>query len=174
MTGFNPFRLNVGFIAAEEVGYQRDFDLSTPAVRLDDLDAQDVNGMATVSRTPQGLLVHVHLEAETPQVCSRCLTPFSQHLVADFEELYAFNDKAMTESGLRYPYTGILDLAPLIREYLILDIPISPVCRADCKGLCPVCGADRNHVNCGHHAAATDPRWDALRALLSDSPPTGG
>jgi len=173
MTGFNPFRLNVGFIAAEEVGYQREFDLDVASVRLEDLEAQAVTGVATVSRTPQGLLVHVHLEADTPQVCSRCLTPFAQHLVADFEELYAFSDKGVTESGLRYPYTGILDLAPLIREYLILDIPISPVCHPDCKGLCPVCGADRNHVDCGHHSTATDPRWDALRALLPDSPSGG-
>ncbi|NPA30541.1 MAG: DUF177 domain-containing protein [Chloroflexi bacterium] len=174
MAGFNPFRLNVGFIAAEEVGYQREFDLAVASVRLDDLEARAVTGMAAVSRTPQGLLVHVHVEADTPQICARCLKPFQQHLVADFEELYAFNEKSVTESGLRYPYTGILDLAPLIREYLILDIPISPICHPDCKGLCPVCGADRNVVDCGHDTPATDPRWDALRALLSDSSSSGG
>ncbi len=167
MTGFNPFRLNVGFIAAEAVGYQREFDLAVASMRLDDLEVRAVQGVATVSRTARGLLVQVHVEADTPQVCARCLKPFHQHLVADFEELYAFNDKGLSEEGLRYPYTGILDLAPLIREYFILDIPISPVCSPDCKGLCPVCGADRNETDCGHTTATTDPRWDALRALLN-------
>ncbi len=173
MAGFHPFRLNVGFIAAEEVGYQREFDLAVASVRLEDVEARDVTGLAAVSRTPQGLLVHVHLEANTPQTCVRCLKPFQQRLVVDFEELYAFNDKSLTESGLRYPPTGILDLAPLIREYLILDMPMSPVCSPTCKGLCPVCGADRNLEDCGHDTTPTDPRWDALRALLSDSTPGG-
>ncbi len=174
MTGFNPFRLNVGFIAAEEVGYQRAFDLAAATMRLDDLEIYAAQGLATVSRTSQGLLVQVHLEAETPQVCVRCLKPFRQHLVADFEELYAFSEHDLSEGSLRYPYTGILDLAPLIREYLILAIPISPVCSPDCKGLCPVCGADRNEENCGHEVQSTDPRWDALRALLSDASSSGG
>jgi uncharacterized protein len=55
------------------------------------------------------------------------------------------------------------DLAPTVREELLLEAPEMPLCREDCRGLCPVCGADRNAESCGHEVQFADPRWAALK-----------
>ncbi len=162
----NPFRLNVGFVAHEQVGYSREFLFDIPTLQLDDLLLHQIRGQAVVSRTPQGLLFRVYLEATTPAECVRCLEPFEQALVTDFTELYAFSRKQMGESGLLYPESGIIDLAPLVREYMWLAFPIKPLCAEDCRGLCPVCGANRNVEDCGHTTESIDPRLEILKTLL--------
>jgi uncharacterized protein len=63
----------------------------------------------------------------------------------------------------------------VVRDACILDLPLAPLCRADCAGLCPECGVNRNLEQCSCDAP-TDPRWDALRALSDEaegSPGTG-
>jgi len=162
----NPFRLNVGFIAHEQVGYSRDFLFDLPALRLDDLPLRHIHGRVTVTRTTQGLLIQTHMEATTPAECVRCLEAFEQPLQTDFTELYAFSRKNMGESGLLYPESGRIDLAPLLREYLWLAFPIKPLCSSECKGLCPVCGANRNVETCGHTTEQIDPRLEILKTLL--------
>ena len=63
-------------------------------------------------------------------------------------------------------YTGdVVDLSALVREQIILALPMFPRCGEDCQGLCPSCGADRNAVDCGCQAGEIDPRWAALKAL---------
>ncbi len=80
----------------------------------------------------------------------RCLTNFDQPLHAAFDELYAFDQRSTTESGLILPEDANIDLEPIVREYLLIEMPISPVCRAGCRGLCPVCGVNLNEVS-GEH-----------------------
>ena len=58
-----------------------------------------------------------------------------------------------------------IDLRPAVREAWLLAVPGFLLCREDCKGLCPVCGADKNTVDCGHTQSAPDPRFAALRDL---------
>jgi uncharacterized protein len=81
--------------------------------------------------------------------------------------LYAFTPNSLTESGLIVPETGLLDLEPLIREEMLLAIPINPICRPDCKGLCPVCGENLNESQCSHEDEEVDPRLSVLRTLLN-------
>ena len=66
-----------------------------------------------------------------------------------------------------------LNLAPMVREHVLLAVPDTPVCRPDCPGLCPVCGADKSTPEgaaCGCSETPVDPRWDALRDLGSQFP----
>ena len=143
--------LNVGFIVHQTIGYNRDFPFETPFIHLTpDLDLKDLLGTARVTRTAQGLLLQVKLQANTQAECVRCLNEFSQALKIDFTELYAFTRDSMTESGLLLPETGKIDLAPIIREEMLLAFPISPLCNPDCKGLCPICGENLNEVQCSH------------------------
>ena len=162
----NPFRLNVGFIAHEQVGYSRDFLFDIASLRLDDLPLHRLRGRVAITRTPQGLLVQAHLEAATPAECVRCLEAFEQPLQTDFTELYAFSRKHMGESGLLYPESGQIDLAPLVREYMWLAFPIKPLCNLECKGLCPLCGVNRNVETCDHNQEQIDPRLAILGTLL--------
>jgi uncharacterized protein len=165
----NFFRLNVGFLINQSVGYSRDFIFDFPrAFFKPDLELYDLTGLARVTRTAQGLLVQAEINATLPTECVRCLEGFNQPLHAQFTELYAFSRKSVTDSGLVLPEDAHIDLEPLVREYLLLELPISPVCRPDCKGLCPVCGENMNEVNCDHRPESTDPRLSVLKSLLDE------
>ncbi len=65
-----------------------------------------------------------------------------------------------------YPYQGEeVDLEPLLREQILLAVPFAPLCSESCRGLCPVCGIDRNTGTCTCEAVPPDPRWSALKNL---------
>jgi uncharacterized protein len=102
--------------------------------------------------------IRSHWEGE----CRRCLGPASGDVDVEVSELY----EREPESEDIYPLpTDRLDLQPLVRDAIYLELPQAPLCRADCQGLCPECGADRNTVDCGHAVDELDPRWAALREL---------
>jgi uncharacterized protein len=144
-------RLNIGFVIYQTVGYFRDFPLESPAIYLlPDLELTNVMGTARVTRTAQGLLVQVKMRAFTPAECVRCLSEFSQPLDIDFADLYAFNANSITESGLMVPESGKINLEPIIREEMLLAMPINPLCRVDCLGLCTICGENLNESTCEH------------------------
>jgi uncharacterized protein len=113
--------------------------------------------------------------------CRRCLRPVVGELVAEVRELYA-PVGALHHAGSHgaapapvepdeddeetYPLgPDHLDLAPLGRDAILLGLPLAPLCRDDCAGLCPICGAERAEVDCGCVEAVTDPRWAALDVL---------
>ncbi|KAF0110645.1 MAG: hypothetical protein FD147_1502 [Chloroflexi bacterium] len=87
-----------------------------------------------------------------PSECVRCLEPFDLHLNIDFDEVFAYKTSSFTESGLYVPEDGNIDLSPVIREYMMLDNPMKPICKPDCQGLCTVCGEDLNLGACEHEA----------------------
>ncbi len=160
-------RLNVGFIVHQTVGYSRDFPFEIPSIRIPpDLDMKDLVGEVRVTRTAKGLLVQARLRATIQSECVRCLTEILQPLEVEFTELYAFTSNAVTESGLILPEDGKIDLAPIVREEMFVAIPINPLCKPDCKGLCPVCGNNLNETTCHHEEETTDPRLSALKSLL--------
>ncbi len=165
MSGFNPLNFNVGFIAAETVGYVREIPVRLERLTLQDLSLQNLEGSVVFDRVSKGVTAHVHLRAFTPAECMRCLQPFAQMLEIDFTELYAFPGK-IPDAELTFPESGQLNLAPLVREYMILAFPMQTVCRVDCKGLCPVCGANLNEHTCHHEEETGDPRLAVLKALL--------
>jgi uncharacterized protein len=111
-------------------------------------------------------LLQAKLEARTMVACGRCLLNFQQPLEVDFTELYAFTPNAATESGLIVPESGKIDLAPLVRDEMMVAIPISPLCRPDCKGLCTTCGENLNENPHTHEEGEVDPRLSALKSLL--------
>lgn len=163
----SPLLLNIGFIIHEDVGYSRDFEFDYAELHLPpDLDLKDVAGMARFSRTPQGLLVVVNLSALTQADCVRCLDGIQQPIAIDFTELYAFNKRSVSESGLLVPDNGQIDLGPIAREYLLLDVPMNPLCKPDCLGLCPQCGNNLNQKKCSHKEDNIDPRFSKLQELL--------
>jgi uncharacterized protein len=163
-----PLRLNVGFLVNSPIGVSRVFDFESTRTPVgDDLVLADFAGVAKISRTPQGLLVQGDFQGTMPLECVRCLSEFSQHMHWDFIEMYAFKKENMTESGLLMPEDAHIDLEPLIREYALLEVPIKPLCKPDCKGLCTICGENRNEVNCGHGNNTDDPPFSRLGDLLT-------
>jgi len=161
-----PFRFNVGFIIHEEVGYNHDFPFELEEITLDDLELRKLEGIANVGKTPQGLILQADFSAETSLNCVRCLTDFDQEFDWSFTELYAFDKRSETESGLILPEDAHLDLADLLREYALLEIPINTVCKPNCKGLCPQCGQNLNEKDCGHRPEQSDSPFAILKDLL--------
>src|SRR5574338_592022 len=99
-----PLRFNVGFLLNQPIGTNRDIHFDYPLVELKpDLRLSNFSGVARVSRTPQGILVQGEFRGDAPAECVRCLTEFQQPLETDFSELYAFDNRSITESGLLLP-----------------------------------------------------------------------
>lgn len=160
-------RLNVGFLINQSVGSSRDFYFDLPHVHLEpDLELQNLSGASHITRTAQGLFVQVKMHASMHTECVRCLSAMEQPLAVEFAELYAFSLKTAGDAGLILPEDGHIDLAPLLREYMLLEVPINPLCRPDCKGLCPVCGEILGETDHHHEEDMIDPRFARLKALL--------
>lgn len=80
--------------------------------------------------------------------CARCTKPFTERISFSFTERFV-KEAGEAADDETYLYTGDeLDLGKAVMDNLLLELPIAPVCRVDCKGLCPVCGADRNTTQC--------------------------
>jgi uncharacterized protein len=104
--------------------------------------------------------------------CSRCLKEYSQTLKADIRFLLKEEkDQIILESDDRenQVQTGnFFKLDDLVRESLILSIPLKSLCQEDCKGLCPTCGTDLNVTTCECKKEQIDPRWEKLRDLKTE------
>ena len=162
-----PFRINVGFIVHEEIGYSHRFPLAfEKAVLGEDLTLDNFNAMIVIDRAQQGLVVQGEFSGDTTLECVRCLNAFPYSLHGEWTELYAFNEKSVSESELLMPEDGHIDFAPVLREYALLEFPIKALCRPDCKGLCIECGQDLNVMDCGHSQEEDDSPFAALKDLL--------
>jgi len=151
----NLLRINVGFLINQPVGTSRDIEINHQKLSLPpDLEMTDFSGKVHIGRAQQGILVQGSFEAVVNAECVRCLALFEQPLQTSFTELYAFTRQKASEMELVLSEDGNIDLAPMVREYLSMEIPISPLCREDCRGLCPVCGEDLNLNECEHQQKA--------------------
>jgi uncharacterized protein len=122
-----------------------------------------------------GILVVGTVRAPWVGQCRRCLTPVTGTAEVEVRELYRRFDRPAGEEEAEETYElseDWLDLQPLVRDALLLELPLAPLCRPDCAGLCPTCGADRNDGDCGCPTVRPDPRWAGLDALADDPPST--
>jgi uncharacterized protein len=110
----------------------------------------------------EGILVTGSVGAAWRGECRRCLAEVSGDGRAVFQELFEHRAR----EGETYPiHHEHIDLEPLAREAMMLELPLAPLCREDCKGLCPTCGADLNESTCDCTSTDRDPRWAALDEL---------
>jgi uncharacterized protein len=114
-----------------------------------------------------GIVVDGEVRAPWSDACRRCLGPAGGQVTVAVHELY---QHVVTDPDAFEIIGDQIDLVPMVRENLLLDAPVAPLCRPDCAGLCPVCGTDRNVSSCDCLTEATDPRWDALSQLKTNLP----
>ena len=163
----HPLRLNVGFLIYQSIGVSRDFSFDFPELTLeDDTNLKELRGTARISRTPQGLLVQAEFQGQVELECVRCLEPYQQGLNWSFTELYAFDHRSVTDSGLILPEDAHIDLGPLVRDFALIEVPINPLCKPDCKGLCPECGENLNQRDCGHRRLYSGSAFNSLNSFL--------
>jgi uncharacterized protein len=117
----------------------------------------------------EGVLVSGTARAPLSGECARCLDPLTSSIEVDFQELYVYSDTRSGESAEddeRRLEGDLIDLEPVVRDAMVLALPLSPLCRDDCPGLCPDCGVRLADAEPDHHHDAVDPRWAALQGML--------
>jgi uncharacterized protein len=120
-------------------------------------------------REGDDVLVTGQLEARVPQTCSRCLEPYTvrvnpridaRHVPAAAGEEHELGADDLETDVY---HNGQVDLTNLLETETTLVLPMKPLCRDDCRGLCPVCGGNRNVTPCACQQRTDDPRWARLR-----------
>jgi uncharacterized protein len=146
-----PLRINIGFLQNQPVGTSREIHFETPDFKMaDEFDPSELRGLIRVSRTPQGVLAQGVFNTTIKAECVRCLEEFNKPLRTVFTELYSYHAHPTTDTSMVIPEDGNVDFAPLVREFLLLEVPIKLLCREDCLGLCSVCGENLNLITCEH------------------------
>lgn len=112
----------------------------------------------------EGIHVSGTLSGELAIECRRCLGQVRRPFAVEVSEVFSYREEPGAEEG--YAVRGDrLDLEGMVRDAIVLSLPLNPVCGEDCRGLCAECGQDRNRVDCGHDARHGDLRWEPLRRL---------
>ncbi|MBA7552431.1 hypothetical protein ES705_44992 [subsurface metagenome] len=133
-----------------------------------------VHGKVGLTRTHRGILVKGALHTEVEVTCSRCLSLFSRPLALNIEEEYFPIIDVSSGAPLSLPEEPgcftidehhILDLTEAMRQYMLLAIPMKPLCREDCAGLCPSCGHNLNEGPCNCLPQGTESRSSGLSKL---------
>ena len=133
-----------------------------------------LQGRVTLTRTDRGILVKGVLNTELELTCSRCLNPFPCPQKLRIEEEYFPIVDVVSGASLNVPdEPGIftiddnheLDLTEAVHQYALMAVPMKPLCRPDCAGLCPVCGQNLNLGECQCLPPEADPRWAKLKEI---------
>lgn len=115
----------------------------------------------------EGVLVTGTVTGELTGECVRCLEPIEDEVEVDLTELYVYDAQEGDEETSTLE-GDLLDLEPAVRDAVVLELPLQPLCQDDCPGLCPECGVRLLDEPGHHHEAPTDPRWASLGALKDD------
>jgi len=133
--------------------------------------------VADVRKDERTIRLTGRLEATLECACARCLEPFPVPVGADLDSLLLPASKNTGEGelevgeddlGVSFYRDDQVDLGELIREQFLLALPMKPLCGESCRGLCPVCGINRNREDCGGHEEWVDPRLEPLRKFKKD------
>jgi uncharacterized protein len=119
----------------------------------------------------EGVLVSGTVTGPLEGECGRCLRPINETLEVTIQELYAYEhsttDETTDEDEVGRLQGDLIDLEPALRDAVVLALPTNPLCREDCPGLCPECGAHWDELPDDHGHQAVDPRWAALSDLMT-------
>lgn len=168
-------QINVSQLLQEPIGSTREHKFNDAADILGEGKKYEVQGDCRLLRIRRGILVTCSLDTEVELTCVRCLSRFRHPMIIRFEE--EFLPTIDVTSGMPLPQTEdngaftidehhILDLTEPSRQYTLMAIPMKPLCRVECAGLCQKCGQNLNQGKCDCPAREIDPRWSELTKLL--------
>ena len=136
-------------------------------------EGSDLRLDVTLESVTEGVLATVTAVAPVTGECARCLEPVAQMIEVRCQELFSYEQGAGDADEDGYALDGdLLDLEPVLRDALVLALPLAPLCRPDCPGLCAECGALLARAGSEHgHESAIDPRWAGLRQRMTQGEP---
>lgn len=157
------------------------FETAYPPGEIDFFDNQlrqatplEINGTAELIPATEEIRVRGRLKVRMEADCDRCLAAAEHEIGADFDLFYRPESTAIRreeveldagETEIGYYSGGGLELKEVLREQVLLALPMQRICRQDCKGICPVCGQNRNDAECGCAPRPVDERWAVLKNL---------
>ncbi len=169
----NTLQINVSQLLKAPLGTTRDYTVEEEI----EIAGKNrvVHGEVELTRSDPSILVHALLYVDIELECGRCASKFSAPLTLDIQEEYL---PKINISGEPLPppedketfsidERNILDLLEAVQQYASMAVPIKPLCKPDCAGLCPTCGHNLNRGGCPCPPQDIDPRWDKLRQLFS-------
>ncbi len=115
----------------------------------------------------EGVLVSARVQVRLAGECGRCLREVDEPLEVSFQELYAYahstTDETADADEVGRMQGDLIELEPALRDAVVLALPANPLCRPDCRGLCPECGTPWDELPADHTHERVDPRWAALK-----------
>ena len=168
---------NVAGLLTDKVGATRRGQLAEERLVSGDFAFTGIEGDVTLMRTDRTILVTAGLGATANTECSRCLEKATVEIDLEFEEEFVPLNSDLVGSNweedsdeefdptLLIDEHNQLDLTEAIGQALEASMPIAPLCREDCKGICPVCWKNRNESDCECDQVPIDPRWASLASL---------
>ncbi|MCS7261423.1 MAG: DUF177 domain-containing protein [Anaerolineae bacterium] len=170
----SALQFNVAQLLKQATGASRDYEVDIPFPELDDqlVLLAPLRGHVHFLRIGMGVLVSGTFATTVELTCMRCLSAFQLPIEFELEEEFTPTIDIVTGIKVSLPPDQdvatlidehhILDLSEVVRQDIWLSLPTSPICRPDCKGLCPYCGQNRNLAECNCRSEAIDVRWIAL------------
>jgi uncharacterized protein len=125
-----------------------------------------LRGQLRAEAVVEGVLVTGSVATTVGASCARCLKEVNEEISLEIVELFVGEGHETPEEEEVYEVDGFeIDLEPMLRDAVTLALPLNPLCRSDCKGLCAHCGKDLNEGPCSCKEEEIDPRWAALSEL---------
>lgn len=170
----NTLQINVSQLLKAPLGTTRNYTVEEEVDILG--ENRVVHGEVELTRSDRSILVRSLLHVDVELECGRCVSKFTAPLTLDIQEEFVPKIAAGGEplpapednSTFAIDERNILDLFEAVQQYASLAVPIKPLCKPDCAGLCPACGHNLNRGECPCPPQEIDPRWDTLRQLFSN------
>jgi uncharacterized protein len=174
----HDLKFNVAQLLREIIGAQRSYTFTEERITLDaPLVLHAIEGKVQFTRTASGVIGDVRAKGIVATACTRCLKPTDVQVVVRFYD--EFHSRFEVNTGIPLPTPDeedpffidehhMVDIGEAIREYTLIELPMRPLCKPDCKGLCPRCGVDWNTEQCTCSDAEGDERLEVLRTLLKN------
>jgi uncharacterized protein len=170
---------NVAQLLKSEIGTTRSYDFaSDESIDLEEGTATDIRGHVKFILTNFGIIADVQADAVLHLVCARCLEPFETATSVRFDEEYQPTIDITTglpssgprsDTAFMITQSHTIDLREGLRQNLVVAVELIPVCRKDCRGLCPSCGINRNVESCACDTRVDDSPFAVLQGLLADT-----
>ena len=179
----NPWKIDLRELG-RRAGALQELDRTVPApegwkVELIGVPAgADVHLRLRLESVMEGVLVSGEIQAPLVGSCARCLEPIEDTLELDVQELFAYagstTEATSEEDEVRRVEGEHIDLEPMVRDLVVLSLPLAPTCTEDCAGLCVDCGQRLDDLPADHTHEQLDPRWAGLAARFTAAPGTPG
>jgi uncharacterized protein len=173
---------NVAGLLTGKLGDSQQHEIENERFVIGDRSIKEISGPVRLMRTDRTVLVSADIEAVTQDSCSRCLEPAVVNVSVTMEEEFSpINANLMGteksgqnvhenddyyDAALVVDEQNFLDLTEGLGQALLSALPIAPICKDDCLGICPICTVNRNIIQCSCSKSSVDPRWARLAGLL--------